>query len=64
VTGVKVVETGLPIVHDEVDAIPEGEAVGAVDDKPSKAAADSSLHKPTYYGQAGQLLKASRVPTR
>ena len=34
-----VVEAGLPVVHDEVHAVPEGQAVAREDDAPHDAAA-------------------------
>ena len=34
-----VVEAGLPVVHDEVHAVPEGQAVAGEDDAPHDAAA-------------------------
>lgn len=55
-------QTGLPVVHDELDAVPEGQGVAGVDDEPHQAAADASqqaahdastarVYKPTFVSE-------------
>ena len=37
----EILETSLPVVHDQLDAVPECQGVAGVDDEPHQAAADA-----------------------
>lgn len=38
---VQILEAGLPIIHDQLDAVPECQGIAGVDDEPHQAAANS-----------------------